>query len=73
MNNTIEMKLIQDSTYTTISPMPELPAGTKILFKIIAIGDQSDTSVSHRYMYEIRPFKYCNAKGSAGTTSDWAS
>ncbi len=69
--NSIVMKNIKDSTYESISPIPDFSTGTKIFFKVFAIGVNRDTTETYKYMYTINPFKYCEAIGADNTTADY--
>ncbi len=69
--NTIVMNNTKDSTYVSASPLPDLPAGTKIYFKVYAVGANNDTTETYKFMYTIHPFKYCDAIGASNTTSDF--
>lgn len=71
VTNTIAMKHLGDSTYTAVSPLTDLPAGTKVYFKVYAVGSKKDTTVTYKYMYTVSEFKYCDAVGADNTTSDY--
>ena len=53
--STIPLTNIQDSTWATQSSIPNYPAGTKIFFKVIAVGNNNDTSETYRFMYTVKP------------------
>ncbi len=64
LNNKIDMAFLSDSTWKSISPLPNLPAGTKIYFKVFAIGNNNaDTTSTFRFQYTIQPNEYCEALG----------
>ncbi|MFN8358397.1 MAG: GEVED domain-containing protein [Candidatus Kapaibacterium sp.] len=67
----IPMTLMSDSTYRATGPLPDVPAGTKIYFKVYAVGSKKDTTETYKYMYTVNPFKYCDALGADGTGSDY--
>ncbi len=71
VSTVIPMSLISDSTYRTLGPLPDVPAGTKIYYKIYAVGSKKDTTETYKYMYTVNPFKYCDALGADGTGSDY--
>jgi hypothetical protein len=58
MTNTI------DSTWVSDEPLPDYPAGTKIFFKVFAIGESADTTETYKFMYTVRPFEYCQSFGN---------
>jgi len=70
-NNTIPMTLVKDSTYISTIPLPDFPVGTKIYFKVYAVGSKGDTTITYKYMYTIKPFKYCDSKGASNTTANY--
>lgn len=71
--NVIPMSLTGGSTWRSNSPLPDGPAGTKVYFKVYAVGAQADTTVTYKFMYTLRPFVYCNAAGGTNTGSDYIS
>tara|TARA_B100000959_G_scaffold259736_1_gene295583 strand:+ start:6 stop:2825 length:2820 start_codon:yes stop_codon:yes gene_type:complete len=52
--NIIPMTNIQDSTWITQNSIPNYPSGTKIYFKVFAVGNNNDTSETYRFMYTVR-------------------
>jgi photosystem II stability/assembly factor-like uncharacterized protein len=71
LDQRIDMELIKDSTYKTKTAIPNQPEGTEIFFKVVAIGSNLDSSSTHKYMYRVKPFKYCDASGSPNTGADY--
>ncbi|MDG1913327.1 MAG: GEVED domain-containing protein [Crocinitomix sp.] len=69
--NAIAMENVSDSTWVTETAIPDYPEGTKIYFKVYAVGDADDTTETYKFMYEVRPFEYCDAIGHPGTGSDY--
>lgn len=69
--NTIDMENVSDSTWVTETAIPDYPVGTKIYFKVFAVGEADDTTETYKFMYEVRPFEYCDGIGSPGTGSDY--
>ena len=69
--NTIEMYNYEDSTWKTVKPIPAMDEGTKVFFKVFAIGESGDTTETYKFMYEVQPFGYCIAEGHPGTGSDY--
>jgi len=62
--NVIPMTNTVDSTWVSISPLPNPPVGSKVYFKVFAVGSQGDTTETYKFMYEVRPFEYCPSYGS---------
>lgn len=52
-----------DGTWKSNYPLPDDTAGTKIYFKVVAIGQNADTSSTFDFMYQVRKFEYCVAEG----------
>jgi GEVED domain/Secretion system C-terminal sorting domain len=67
--NILPMTNISDSTYKTNAPLPNTPAGNKVFFKVVAVGSAGDTSITYKFQYTIREFKYCTntTNQSSGT------
>lgn len=61
MNNTM------DSTWVSQTELPNYPAGTKMYFKIFAVGNNQDTTETYKFMYTVRPFEYCIGTGNNGS------
>jgi len=69
--NIIPMTNTSDSTWQSDMPLPDFPEGTKMYFKVFAVGSQGDTTETYKFMYKVRPFSYCGATGSVNTGSDY--
>lgn len=67
--NVIQMALESGTTWKSISPLPDVPAGSRVYFKVTAVGSNSDISETYKFMYEVKPFEYCVASGN--NTTDW--
>jgi hypothetical protein len=52
--NVINMTNTQDSTWVTNSPFPQFPTGTKLYFKVFAVGSAGDTTETYKFMYRVR-------------------
>ncbi len=63
--NTIPMSNQSGNTWQTIFPFPEFPSGTKMYFKVFAIGEDADTTETYKFMYELKPHEYCAASGES--------
>ncbi len=61
LNNLMPMNYIGPNTFKSLSPFPYQPVGTKIYFKVYAVGSANDTTETYRFMFTIKPFAYCAA------------
>ncbi len=48
MTNTV------DSTWKTVNPIPDQAVGTKVYFKVFAVGGNNDTTESYKFMYTVK-------------------
>ncbi|KAA3621251.1 MAG: hypothetical protein DWQ02_28080, partial [Bacteroidetes bacterium] len=62
--NVISMSNTGGETWVSDQPIPDFPAGTKMYFKVFAVGSSGDVSETYKFMYEVRPFEYCDAIGN---------
>lgn len=53
--NTIPMSLDVNNTWVSNTQIPDFPEGTKVFFKVVAIGSNSDTSETYKFMYKLKP------------------
>jgi hypothetical protein len=67
LGNFISMNNVSDSTWVSSTPLPDVAAGTKMYFKVFAVGSNNDTTETYRFMYTQKPFEYCNASGSTSS------
>ncbi|MFC2111428.1 GEVED domain-containing protein [Bacteroidota bacterium] len=63
-SNSIPMANTMDSTWVSQTALPNYPIGTKMYFKVFAVGNNNDTSETYKFMYAVRPFEYCNGSGN---------
>lgn len=63
-DNTIPMENISDSTWVSVDPLPDFPAGTKVYFKVFALGSAGDLTETYKFMYTLQPFEYCESYGN---------
>lgn len=54
LNNVLAMSNISDSTWKTNTAIPNFPEGTKIYFKVFAVGSNGDTTETYRFNYLVR-------------------
>lgn len=71
LDQRIDMQLSHDSTYVSVSPLPCDSIGDLVYFKVFAKSDKNELTETYRFMYEVKEFSYCEASGTAGTTSDY--
>ena len=63
-DSTIVMTNVIDSTWKTVTPLPTYPAGTKLFFKVYAVGTNGDTTETYKFMYTVRGQEYCTSTGN---------
>jgi hypothetical protein len=63
--NVIDMSNSIDSTWVSDLPLPGFPEGTKMFFKVFAVGASGDTTETYRFTYIVR----YNASASLNTLS----
>jgi hypothetical protein len=68
-DSTLIMSNIQDSTWKTDGHVYNYPAGTKVFFKVYAVGENGDTTETYKFMYTVRDFIYCDSYGSLAYTT----
>ena len=62
--NVISMTNTTDSTWVSDLPLPNSPEGTKVYFKVYAVGSTGDTTETYKFMYDIEPIDYCPSSGN---------
>lgn len=62
--NVIPMSNVSDSTWVSDQALPNLPEGSKMYFKVFAVGANNDTSETYKFMYTVQPFEYCASSGT---------
>lgn len=67
--NTILMENVSDSTWVSVSPIPDFPAGTKVYFKVYSKGIYDDLSETYKFMYTVQPYEYCESFGNMSWTT----
>ena len=65
--NSIAMTNTIDSTWVSNSPTPSFPVGTKVYFKVFAVGTNNDTTETYKFMYTVTPFENCVATGNTSS------
>jgi hypothetical protein len=63
-DSTIVMTNTVDSTWESIRAIPGFIEGTKVYFKVFAVGSNGDTTETYKFMYKTRENEYCTAAGS---------
>ncbi len=69
--NKIQMYLVENNLWKTNTGIPNFPSGTKIYFKVVAIGNANDKSETYKFMYDVKPYAYCNASGENTNGGLW--
>lgn len=69
--NVIPMTLQSGTIWVSNSALPDFPAGTKVFFKVVATGSNSDTSETYKFMYELKPYEFCLASGENTNGALW--
>lgn len=62
--NTIPMENTEDSTWVSEEPLPDFPAGTKVFFKVYALGFLGQLTETYKFMYTVKPYEYCESYGN---------
>lgn len=62
--NVIPMSNSTGNEWVSNTPIPNQPVGTKVFFKVFALGTSNDTTETYKFHYTIKPFEYCAASGS---------
>ena len=61
--NTITMNNTSGNDWVSGTALPNFPAGTKMYFKVFAVGNSNDTTETYKFMYTVRN-PYCAASGT---------
>lgn len=62
--NVIPMTNTIDSTWVSNLPIPSQVAGTKVFFKVFAVGSSGDTTETYKFMYVVKPVIACLSSGN---------
>ena len=65
-NNTIDMINTIDSTWVSNTAIPNMVFGTKMYFKVFAVGNNNDTTETYKFMYKVKENTYCASTGTMG-------
>ncbi|MFK7946829.1 MAG: T9SS type A sorting domain-containing protein [Saprospiraceae bacterium] len=83
--NAITMTNTTGNEWKSTSPLPNYAAGTKLFFKVFAVGDNNDTTETYKFMYDIYPLvtDFCavitdgdndvEQNRTTGAITDWSS
>lgn len=63
--NVIPMSNTSGDIWVSDTPLPDYPAGTKLYFKVFAVGDNGDVTETYKFMYTIKPFEFCATSGES--------
>ena len=67
--NVINMTNSSGNDWESVSPLPGYPEGTKMFFKVFAVGNAGDTTETYKFMYEVEPFGQCESFGNMSYTT----
>ena len=62
--NVIPMTNTMDSTWVSNSPIPNQPGGSKVYFKVYAVGNTGDTTETYKFMYDVKELVPCISSGN---------
>jgi len=62
--NIIPMTNLSDSTWVSDSALPSYANGTKMYFKVFAVGNNNDTTETYKFMYTTREVVICQSSGN---------
>ncbi|MFB0923893.1 MAG: hypothetical protein QMB65_01205, partial [Vicingaceae bacterium] len=62
--NVIPMTNTIDSTWVSNNPIPNQPVGTKVYFKVYAVGNAGDTSETYKFIYDVKELVPCLSSGN---------
>lgn len=54
LGNTISMNNTSGDTWVSNTPLPNYPNGTKMYFKVFAVGSDQDTTETYPFMYTVK-------------------
>lgn len=63
--NIIPMSNTSGDTWVSDMPLPDYPVGTKLFFKVFAVGDNGDTTETYKFMYTVKSFEFCATSGES--------
>lgn len=67
--NVIAMSNTIDSTWVSDSALPNQPIGTKVFFKVFAVGENEDTTETYKFMFEVKDWNLCESFGNMDYTT----
>lgn len=62
--NVIPMTNSSGNEWISNNPIPNQTTGTKVFFKVFAVGSSGDTTETYKFHYSVKPYEYCAASGS---------
>lgn len=71
LDNEIEMELVSGDQWKSKTGIPSMEEGDSVYFKLVVESNNNQVTESYRFHYVVRPFVYCNGRGSSGTGPDW--
>jgi photosystem II stability/assembly factor-like uncharacterized protein len=71
LSNKILMQNIGGNEWESTEAIGMQALDSNVYFSVTAINANGSESTTYRYHYDIKPFSYCDARGSSGTGSDY--
>jgi len=65
--NRIAMSNLGGNEWESDTTLPQFAVGTKIFFKVFAVGSSNDTTETYKYVYEVQAFDFCSASGTTSS------
>lgn len=62
--NIIPMSNYVGNQWKSDAPLPNQVAGTKMFFKVFAVGSAGDTSETYKFQYTVSDYEFCDATGN---------
>ena len=63
-DNVIAMSNTSGDVWISDAHLPNYPTGTKMYFKVFAVGVNGDTTETYKFMYTVHDFAICDAIGT---------
>jgi GEVED domain/Secretion system C-terminal sorting domain len=71
LSNALPMNNVGANNWKSITALPNQLIGTKVYFKVYAVGNTNDTSETYTFMYTVKPFAYCAATSTQPNSGDY--
>jgi len=71
LDQTISMSNTNGNFWASDAGIPSPELGDKVYFKVVATAANGATAETFRFYYMLREYGYCDAFGTANTTTNW--